>query len=62
MDKPRKATTKAAPQFDPDFVDDDEEGACPIPDEDGEIYLRRDRHRTKGVSKRGGKKVSKPAR
>ena len=61
--QPRKAKPQAtAPQFDDAPLDaEDDEGACPIPDDDGEIVLRRTKPTTKG-GKRGGKKVSKPAR
>lgn len=62
---PRKAptvpATAAAPQFDElPLADDDEEGACPIPDEHGEVVLRRGKPATKGSAKRG-KKTAKPA-
>ena len=61
--KPRTAkAAPAAPQFDDaPLADDDEEGACPIPDEDGNIVLRRGRTTTKG-RKRGKSKADKPAR
>ena len=56
------AAAKPVPQFDDAPLDsEDDEGACPIPDDDGEIVLRRGKPTTKG-GKRGGKKVSKPAR
>jgi hypothetical protein len=63
---PRKPRTvqaaKAAPQFDEaPLADDEEEGACPIPDDDGNIVLRRSKPATKGV-KRGKGKDDKPAR
>lgn len=59
--KPRTAkAVRAAPQFDDaPLADDDEEGACPIPDEHGEVVLRRGKPTTKGV-KRGGKTKDKP--
>ena len=58
--KPRTVPTQAtAPQFDEaPLADDDEEGACPIPDEHGDVVLRR-KTTTKGV-KRGGKTKDKP--
>ena len=61
--KPRKAkSVRAAPQFDDcPLADDEEEGACPIPDEHGEVVLRRGKTTTKGV-RRGGKKTDKPSR
>ena len=60
--QPRKVPAKAtAPQFDEAPLDsDDEEGACPIPDEDGNIVLRRGKPADKGVKR--GKKTDKPAR
>ena len=60
--QPRKAATKAAaPQFDDaPLADDDEEGPCPIPDEDGNIVLRRSRPATK--ERKRGKGKDKPAR
>lgn len=60
--QPRKAATKAAaPQFDDAPLDsDDEEGACPIPDEHGEVVLRRSQPATKG--RKRGKGKEKPAR
>ena len=61
--QPRKAKPQAtAPQFDDAPLDaEDDEGACPIPDDDGEIVLRRGKPTTKG-GKRGGKTKAKPAR
>ena len=61
--KPRTAkAVQAAPRFDDaPLADDDEEGACPIPDEDGNIVLRRSKPATKGSAKRG-KSKDKPAR
>lgn len=61
--QPRKAKPQAtAPQFDDAPLDaEDDEGACPIPDDDGEIVLRRTKPTTKG-GKRGGKSKDKPAR
>ena len=61
--QPRKVPAKAAPQFDElPLADDEEEGACPIPDDDGEIVLRRGKTATKG-GKRGGKSSKeKPSR
>jgi len=61
--KPRTvAAAKPAPQFDDAPLDaEDDEGACPIPDDDGEIVLRRTKPTTKG-GKRGGKAKAKPAR
>ena len=61
--QPRKAKPQAtAPQFDDAPLDaEDDEGACPIPDDDGEIVLRRGKPTTKG-GKRGGKIKAKPAR
>lgn len=64
MPKPRKANAKAVrPQFDVSPLDDEDlEGACPIPDDDGEIVLRRDKKSaTKGVAY-GKDKNKKPAR
>ena len=60
--QPRKAKAKAAaPQFDEaPLADDEEEGACPIPDEHGEVVLRRGKPATKGVKR--GKGKTKPAR
>jgi hypothetical protein len=62
--KPRTVPAKAAaPQFDDAPLDsDDEEGACPIPDEHGEVVLRRSKTTTEGT-KRGKAKGSckKPA-
>lgn len=60
--KPRTERAAPAPQFDElPLADDEEEGACPIPDDDGEIVLRRGKT-TKG-GKRGGKgKTEKPGR
>ena len=55
---------KAKPQFDDaPLADDDEEGACPIPDEHGEVVLRRSKAAKEGT-KRGRKKGSdkKPSR
>ena len=61
--KPRTAKAVRAPQFDDaPLADDDEEGACPIPDEDGNIVLRRSKPATKGSAKRGKAKTDKPAR
>jgi hypothetical protein len=59
--KPRPEA-KARPQFDasPVLDDDDEEGACPIPDEHGEIVLRRSQAATKGGTR--GKGKTKPRR
>lgn len=58
--QPRKAKPKG-PQFDDaPLADDDEEGPCPIPDEDGNVVLRRGKPTTKGV--RRGKGKTKPAR
>ena len=56
-----KAATK--PQFDDAPLDaDDDEGACPIPDEHGEVVLRRGKPPRK-ESRRGGKgEAKKPAR
>jgi hypothetical protein len=53
--KPRTVPAKAAaPHFDDAPLDsDDEEGACPIPDEHGEVVLRRSQPATKGSVKRG---------
>lgn len=61
--KPRTvAAAKPAPQFDDAPLDaEDDEGACPIPDDDGEIVLRRGKPTTKG-GKRGKGKADKPAR
>jgi hypothetical protein len=63
MARKTKPTPKAAaPQFDEaPLADDEEEGACPIPDDDGNIVLRRSKPATKGV-KRGKGKDDKPAR
>ncbi len=57
--KPRKAkSVRAAPQFDDcPLADDEEEGACPIPDEHGEVVLRRSQPATKGSVKRGKSKT-----
>ncbi len=60
MPKPK---AKARPQFDDaPLADDDEEGACPIPDEHGEVVLRRSKPAKEGP-KRGKAKGSckKPA-
>jgi hypothetical protein len=60
---PRK-TKAEKPQFDAEPLhDDDFEGACPIPDEDGEIVLRRSKP-TKEGAKRGKAKGTgkKPSR
>jgi hypothetical protein len=52
--KPAKQSQSAAPHFDDAPLDsDDEEGACPIPDEHGEVVLRRSQPATKGSVKRG---------
>lgn len=61
--QPRKVSAKAsAPHFDDaPLADDDDEGACPIPDEHGEIVLRRSKPTAKGV-KRGREKGAKSAR
>lgn len=60
--KPRTETAARAPQFDDAPLDsEDDEGACPIPDDDGEIVLRRGKPTTKG-GKRGTGKADKPAR
>jgi hypothetical protein len=63
MARKTKPTPKATrPQFDEaPLADDEEEGACPIPDDDGNIVLRRSKPATKGV-KRGKGKDDKPAR
>lgn len=60
--QPRKAKPQAAvPQFDDAPLDsDDEDGACPIPDEDGNVVLRRSQPATKG--RKRGKGKEKPAR
>lgn len=60
--KPRTvAAAKPAPQFDElPLADDEEEGACPIPDEHGEVVLRRGKPATKGAKR--GKKTDKPSR
>lgn len=61
MPKPK---AKARPQFDDaPLADDDEEGACPIPDEHGEVVLRRGKT-TKEGTKRGKAKGTgkKPSR
>lgn len=51
----------AKPNFDEaPLADDEEEGACPIPDDDGYIVLRRSRKPTKGAKR--GKGKDKPAR
>jgi hypothetical protein len=59
-----KPKAKARPHFDAEPLhDDDFEGACPIPDEDGEIVLRRGKT-TKEGTKRGKTKTGtakKPA-
>jgi len=48
-----KPKAKARPQFDDAPLDaDDEEGACPIPDEHGDVVLRRSKTTTEGA-KRG---------
>lgn len=62
--KPRTVPTKAAaPQFDElPLADDEEEGACPIPDEDGNIVLRRGKPANKGVKRGIKSKTDKPAR
>ena len=42
--KPAKQPKAVAPQFDDAPLDaDDDEGACPIPDENGYVVLRRDK-------------------
>lgn len=62
MPKPRKAKPKG-PQFDDaPLADEDEEGPCPIPDEDGNVVLRRGKPATKGSVRRGKGKAGKPAR
>lgn len=55
--KPSKPKAKARPQFDaaPVLDDEDEEGACPIPDEHGEVVLRRSQAATKGGTRGKGK-------
>ena len=62
MPKPK---AKSSPQFDDaPLADDDEEGACPIPDEHGEVVLRRSKT-TKEGTKRGKSKTGtgkKPSR
>jgi hypothetical protein len=62
MARKTKPTPKAAaPQFDEaPLADDEEEGACPIPDEHGEVVLLRGKPTTKGV--RRGKGKAKPTR
>ena len=61
----KRPAAKAAtsPQFDDAPLDaDDDEGACPIPDEHGEVVLRRGKPAKQG-GKRGGKgEAKKPAR
>lgn len=44
----------AKPQFDDQPLDDDEEGPCPIPDENGDVVLKGKRPKQKK------KKVRKP--
>lgn len=57
---------KPQPQFDEaPLADDDDDGhPCPIPDDDGEIVLRRSKPTPKGATKRGKKADAdkKPAR
>ena len=62
MARTRKQVAKDRPQFDEAPLDaDDEEGACPIPDEDGNVVLRRGKP-TKEGTKRGKKgSTKKPA-
>ena len=51
-----------APQFDESpLADDDEEGPCPIPDDDGEVVLRRST-KPKGGKRGKTKAADKPAR
>ena len=61
----KRPAAKAAtsPQFDDAPLDaDDDEGACPIPDEHGEVVLRRGKPPRK-EARRGGKGTKeKPAR
>lgn len=60
--KPQLGKTASAPQFDDAPLDsDDEEGACPIPDEHGEVVLRRTAKAQQG-GKRGKGDKAKPAR
>lgn len=63
MARKRQVAKATAPQFDDAPLDaDDDEGACPIPDEHGEVVLRRGKPPRK-EAKRGGKgKAEKPAR
>ena len=64
MPRKAKASPTPRPQFDDcPLADDDEEGACPIPDEDGNIVLRRGKS-TKEGPRRGKAKGTgkKPAR
>lgn len=62
--KPAKPKVKARPQFDAATVldDEDEEGACPIPDEDGNIVLRRSHPPAKKGASRGKGTAKKPRR
>ena len=60
----RKPPAKpTAPQFDEaPLADDDEEGACPIPDEHGEVVLRRSSKPKRGGKRGKTKAADKPAR
>jgi hypothetical protein len=59
--KPRKAkSVRAAPQFDDcPLADDEEEGACPIPDEHGEVVLRRSKTTREGTGRGKAKGTGK---
>ena len=62
---PRKPSKPKAesPQFDAEPLhDDDEEHACPIPDEDGNIVLRRSHPPAKKGASRGKGTAKKPRR
>jgi len=58
--KPAKPQPKAAPQFDADPIEDDEQPPFTL-DDDGNMVLRRDAAKPKGA-KRGKGKSTKPAR
>ena len=58
--KPKQPQQKAAPQFDADPIEDDEQPPFTL-DDDGNMVLRRDAAKPKGA-KRGKGKSTKPAR
>lgn len=62
MARKRKTTATDRPQFDDSPLDaDDEEGACPIPDEDGNVVLRRGKTTKEGARGKGKGTRKKPA-